>query len=748
MKFVRVSDRVHAVKRRSSVSKSVVGIFAAFFVPLLAVCRTPSAVPADAGIAASEPSVHFASAREFRMAEDTRNASDIQADVFSSADRAKRLAAARALARIADERSVGILLQGLHSADHEILSWSAYGLGFACKNKDPRIAKALQARMITYVPEAPSPTQAEANAQLMAPEQALSRALAHCNHAAPEVALRKLLAVDAWRISAALALGDLAVRQKELESETQLALFDSLTSSVGAGEALYPLSRISVVPSIAEKLSGAVEKSLERASPYRIFAIRTLAKLKRTPAKVFSEIAASNGFSASERVEAAKALAGMGEAGQLEITTLLPKLLPPADAFALGTLGGPLFAVLSTLVQSFEASVPKSSEAALYGVAGLKAPGTPPALLSLRLASLKCSAALALSKGAFETPLLAECDTRGSETWERARLAALVKRPLVHDRQTAWAELLKSPHIRTREAALSAIEGHAELASSARAELAKALEAKEPGLVATAAEVLFKHPERVFILTEKEKRAGLDPKSPPPSSTPEKQVDPLVRKALASALKREFSDDLTETRAALLDAAVALRIDEAEAAAKQAACDSNVTLRTRGEAAMKELGKERVVCAVKAKAADEPQTLEKRVELTFVMTAGEVSLKLEPSLAPATSAHLVALAKSGFYKGIVVHRVVPGFVVQFGDPGGDGYGGSGKSLRCETSPVAFNAGDVGMALAGRDTGSSQMFVTLSRTPHLDGDYAWVGHAEGDWSALIEGDSITDVKVKE
>jgi hypothetical protein len=39
-------------------------------------------------------------------------------------------------------------------------------------------------------------------------------------------------------------------------------------------------------------------------------------------------------------------------------------------------------------------------------------------------------------------------------------------------------------------------------------------------------------------------------------------------------------------------------------------------------------------------------------------------------------------------------------------------------------------------------------VTLSRTPHLDGDYAWVGHAEGDWSALIEGDSITDVKVKE
>ncbi len=84
--------------------------------------------------------------------------------------------------------------------------------------------------------------------------------------------------------------------------------------------------------------------------------------------------------------------------------------------------------------------------------------------------------------------------------------------------------------------------------------------------------------------------------------------------------------------------------------------------------------------------------------------------------------------------------------MQFGDRGGDGYGGSGELLRCETSPVPFGALDVGVALAGRDTGSSQIFVTLARHPHLDGHYAWVGRASGDWDAVAEGDVIKAVHV--
>ena len=71
-------------------------------------------------------------------------------------------------------------------------------------------------------------------------------------------------------------------------------------------------------------------------------------------------------------------------------------------------------------------------------------------------------------------------------------------------------------------------------------------------------------------------------------------------------------------------------------------------------------------------------------------------------------------------------------------------------LRCETSPLAFETNTVGVALAGRDTGSSQIFVMHERYPHLDGGYAWLGTATGPWSALIDGDHVREgrVSVKE
>ena len=133
----------------------------------------------------------------------------------------------------------------------------------------------------------------------------------------------------------------------------------------------------------------------------------------------------------------------------------------------------------------------------------------------------------------------------------------------------------------------------------------------------------------------------------------------------------------------------------------------------------------------------------------FETDAGPVRLRLESGLAPVAVARVLQLARSGFYAGTVIHRVAPGFVVQFGDPGGDGFGGAGQSfLRCETSPVSFSSLRVGMALAGRDTGSSQLFLTLGNFPHLDGDYPLIGTAEPGWERLAEGDVIRRVEVIE
>ena len=86
----------------------------------------------------------------------------------------------------------------------------------------------------------------------------------------------------------------------------------------------------------------------------------------------------------------------------------------------------------------------------------------------------------------------------------------------------------------------------------------------------------------------------------------------------------------------------------------------------------------------------------------------------------------VRLAQSGFFNGLSFHRVVPGFVVQGGDPRGDGYGGPGFSVRCEYNQRPYGRGALGMALSGKDTGGSQFFIALEPQPHLDGSYTQFG----------------------
>jgi cyclophilin family peptidyl-prolyl cis-trans isomerase/HEAT repeat protein len=117
---------------------------------------------------------------------------------------------------------------------------------------------------------------------------------------------------------------------------------------------------------------------------------------------------------------------------------------------------------------------------------------------------------------------------------------------------------------------------------------------------------------------------------------------------------------------------------------------------------------------------------DERLRALFTLDAGEVEIELLPGEAPTTVARFVQLAERGFYDGLRFHRVVPGFVVQGGDPRGDGYGGPGFSQRCEDNRVRYERGTVGMALAGRDTGGSQFFIAQAAQPHLDARYTAFG----------------------
>jgi cyclophilin family peptidyl-prolyl cis-trans isomerase/HEAT repeat protein len=105
---------------------------------------------------------------------------------------------------------------------------------------------------------------------------------------------------------------------------------------------------------------------------------------------------------------------------------------------------------------------------------------------------------------------------------------------------------------------------------------------------------------------------------------------------------------------------------------------------------------------------------------------GSIQVELAMLDAPLTVNSFISLVRKGYFNGLSIHRVVPNFVVQDGDPRGDGEGGPGYTLRDELNQRPYLRGTVGMALDWRDTGGSQFFITHSPQPHLDAKYTVFG----------------------
>ena len=128
---------------------------------------------------------------------------------------------------------------------------------------------------------------------------------------------------------------------------------------------------------------------------------------------------------------------------------------------------------------------------------------------------------------------------------------------------------------------------------------------------------------------------------------------------------------------------------------------------------------------------------------------GVIEIELAILDAPQTVASFVALARNGFFDQVAIHRVVPDFVVQGGDPRGDGEGGPGYTIRDEINTRPYLRGTVGMALDWEDTGGSQFFITHSPQPHLDGRYTVFGHVVAGMDvvdSLVPGDVIQRVRI--
>jgi len=715
---------------------------------LVSACsRRASPLPEASSAGSAAPAAGAFDLSVLARAEDLRRARDVPATARRDHDPAVRRRAARALARILDADDKPLLV-ALDDDDDEVIAWAAYGLGESCRASEEVArahVRALAARLASLDPSRPRQGRLDVYATLL-------RALGRCGGDEAEQTLTAWLRRQGSAPeAAAYALADIASRRGSLSVESTAALLEAAERSPPLDAALYPFARseLGSRSGVRARLLAVARAALARAGPARTFAVRALGRSGSVDAAADLEtVLASDAFAPAERAEAAHALAALRKAGQSALGDALHVLAPLAlDGRALGDPFGVLLATLEALTDP-----PRNADADLASIARLRPadPAAAPALV--RASALRCAAAVRLARGAWDTEALRGCDVGDGEAGERARLAILDAGTMAQARRSAWIALAGSKHVRVREAALEAVERHPELGDAAIGALGDALASPEAGVVATAAQVVAAHPERVLVLAVRERRAALDPRSPPPGPTAAHEPDARIATALRAAIARPWAEDLVETRVALVDASLALGLEEGRAFALAACRDANATVRARAQKALAAAGTRDASCpmpsAVSEPAPEVGHELTRPVRVTFETDAGPLGVRFDPAFAPVAATRFVALARSGFYTGVAFHRVVPGFVVQFGDRGGDGYGGSGRLLRCETSPVPFQALDVGVALAGRDTGSSQIFVTLARQPHLDGEYAWIGGAEGNWDGVVEGDVVRDVHVEE
>lgn len=137
-------------------------------------------------------------------------------------------------------------------------------------------------------------------------------------------------------------------------------------------------------------------------------------------------------------------------------------------------------------------------------------------------------------------------------------------------------------------------------------------------------------------------------------------------------------------------------------------------------------------------------------QATIKTSKGNIVIAFDSGIAPISVANFCMLADKNFYDGIIFHRVVPGFVIQAGDPTGTGWGGPGYDVVSEFSDTDFGIGYVGMASAGKDTESSQFFIMQGSYPHLDSRYTLFAKVIDGMDVvynITEDDKIISIKLE-
>jgi cyclophilin family peptidyl-prolyl cis-trans isomerase len=546
-----------------------------------------------------------------------------------------------------------------------------------------------------------------------------------------------------------VGLGFLAAKLHRLETTTLVALLDAADQKSDATPtALFPFTRLAALePNVQKRLLAVASRTLTAQSDARYYAVRALPLAGDAAVAALARVAVEAASYDSEmRADAVRGLARLGEAGQQALAHALSRLVPKlgdlTPAWLLSASFGSVAEILEDLTQADAEVRPLLESLARLP---LPAAGSPPE--ERRILALRCQAAALVAGSRMNSPALLACDPDKNGRQGALALLRVVGLEAVRGRRARAYETLVTSHDPiVRQAALRVMRVHPEIRDSAHW-LASALASDSPGVVATSASIIAENPERAQNRSESDVELvrSDDKRSRVPNPTPE------VLLALDKAAHRDWELDAIDVRLQLIDAVAALGALGDKPFLEEQCKSSLGVVRRRAENAIRHLGDAKKRCTAPPPAVNKRRTQQTNtdVQLRLHTEIGVLDLWLEPGWAPATVARLLELVKSGFYDKMPVHRVIAGFVAQLGDRAGDDYGGTGEEpLRDELAPVAFRAGDVGLALSGPDTGSSQFFVVLGPHPHLDGEYTRIGRAGEGWNRLVVGDVVERVELVE
>ena len=231
-----------------------------------------------------------------------------------------------------------------------------------------------------------------------------------------------------------------------------------------------------------------------------------------------------------------------------------------------------------------------------------------------------------------------------------------------------------------------------------------------------------------------------------------------ITRALIAAWPSTTSDSLNDAALSILDTLGKQKSAAANDAIRIALHSPDYLVRRRAVAVLKTNGQvdfSASIGTVKTRntVADYRRALSRigrKVRAVVTTSKGSFTIDLLPSEAPLTVDNFVKLAQRNYFRGVTIHRVVPNFVIQDGDPRGDGNGGPGYQIRCEINEVPYDRATMGMALSGKDTGGSQWFITHSPQPHLDGGYTVFGRVIAGMDVvdrIVRGDVVESIVIR-